>query len=31
MIKVAVEGCILVLKGGGEGHMGVCIRVYSTM
>ena len=25
MIKVAVEGCILLFKGGGEGHIGVRI------
>ena len=32
IIKVAVEGCILLLKGGGKGHIGVCFqRVYSTM
>ena len=31
MIKVAVEGCILLFKGGGEGHIDVRIRgVYST-
>ena len=32
MIKVEVEGCIMLMKGGGEGHIGVRIRgVYSTM
>ena len=32
MIKVAVEGCLVLFKGGGEGHIGVRIRgVYSTM
>ena len=31
MIKVAVEGCILLFKGGGQGHIDVRIRgVYST-
>ena len=35
MIKVAVEGCLVLMKGGGErgeGHIGVCIRgIYFTM
>ena len=32
MIKVAVEGCILLLKGGEEGHIDVRFQgVYSTM
>ena len=31
MIKIEVEGCILVLKGGGREASGVRIRVYSTM
>ena len=30
MIKVAREGCILLFKGGGQGHIDVRIRVYST-
>ena len=32
MIKVEVEGCIMPLKGGREGHISVRIRgVYSTI
>ena len=31
MIKVKVEGCVMPLKEGGEGHIGVRIRgIYST-